>query len=158
MRQWHGTLKNIMYIYQSRSLLCTSSSFLLSTILIRSTIWIRWRLGICGLKAHVHFHQPPCSQDCEKLGGSQGMRLCNLTSLVDSWAWDYHLTGEWNMNELLVSKKPKYSYAGLMKSVRYSIQLVSKHSLKAIRGYGRLGTRIDLQYKIPLIFHPYNQL
>ena len=28
----------------------------------------------------------------------------------------------------------------------------------ADRGCGRLCTRVDLQYKNPLIFHPYNQL
>ena len=30
---------------------------------------------ICGPKARVHIHQPPCSQDCVKLGGGLGMRL-----------------------------------------------------------------------------------
>ena len=61
---------------QSSSLLCISSSFLfMSTILIRSTTWIRWIPGICGLQACVRIHQPPRSKDCEKLGGGLGTRL-----------------------------------------------------------------------------------
>ena len=39
-------------------------TLVLSTILIRSTTWIRWRPGICGPHARVLVHQPPRSQDC----------------------------------------------------------------------------------------------
>ena len=46
-----------------------------STILIRSTTWIRWRQDISGLQARVHVYQPPRSQDSEKLGGGLGTRL-----------------------------------------------------------------------------------
>ena len=48
--------------------------YLMSTILIRSTTWIRWRPSMCGLQARVRVHQPPRSQDGEKLGGGLGMR------------------------------------------------------------------------------------
>ena len=51
------------------------ATLVLSTILIRSTTWIRWRPGICEPQAHVHVHQPPRSQDCVKLGGGLGTRL-----------------------------------------------------------------------------------
>ena len=51
---------------QSCSLLCIS---------IRSTTWIRWRPDISGPQARVHVHQPPRSQDSEKLGGGLGTTL-----------------------------------------------------------------------------------
>ena len=89
---WHDDLKiNNVCVPdrdQSSSLLCISNSFLfitlvLSTILIRSTTWIRWRPGICGLQARVRVHQPPRSKDCKKLGGGLGTRL--RTHLICGW-------------------------------------------------------------------------
>ena len=75
--------KKIMHAYLIETKAVHSSAFpalfyltlVLSTILIRSTTWIRWRLGICRLQAHVRVHLPPRSQDCEKLGRGLGMRL-----------------------------------------------------------------------------------
>ena len=110
MWRWHGNLKNnnvcVPDREQNSSLLCISSPFLfktlvLSTILIRSTTWIRWRPGICGLQARVRVRK--------KLGGGLGtrprthliqcgrslvslsLRLAGQTSVDGSR--DYHLTG-----------------------------------------------------------------
>ena len=83
-QQRHGNLKKNMYGYLIETKAVHSSAFpaifyltlVLSTILIRSTTWIRWRPGtVCGLQARVHVHQPPRSQDCEKLCGGLGTRL-----------------------------------------------------------------------------------
>ena len=61
-QRWHGNLKNNNVCVPDREqnslLLCISSPFLfktlvLSTILIRSTTWIRCRPGICRLQACV---------------------------------------------------------------------------------------------------------
>ena len=65
-----------MHVYLIETKTVHSSAFpalfyltlVLSTILIRSTTWIRWRSGICGLQTRVRVHQPPRSLDCEKLG------------------------------------------------------------------------------------------
>ena len=65
----------------------------LSTILIRSTTWIRWRPGICGLQARARVTQPPRSQDCEKLGGSLGTRL--RTHLICGWLGTRLLFDRW---------------------------------------------------------------
>ena len=122
----------------------------LSTILIWSTTWIWWRPGICRLNTCVRIHQPPHSQDCEKVSRGLGTRLCILTShnIVNEWAWDYHLIGEWNMASVISVQKSEHSYVGLMRSityfmrfviysmrlVSYSMKLVSKYLLTAIRG------------------------
>ena len=51
-----------------------------------------------------------------------------------------------------------------MRSDSYSIKSVNKYLLTPttlIKGYGRLGTRVDLQleaFGLPLVFHLYNQL
>ena len=60
-------------------------TLVLSTILIRSTTWIQWRPGICGLQARVRVHQPPRSKDREKLGGDLGTRL--RTHLIQFGQW-----------------------------------------------------------------------
>ena len=72
--------KIIMYVYLIETKTVHSSAFpalfyltlVLSTILIRSTTWIRWRSGICRLQIRVRVHQPPCSKDCKKLGEGLG--------------------------------------------------------------------------------------
>ena len=81
-----------MYVYLIETKAVHSSfsalfylTLVLSTILIRSTTWIRWRPGICGLQARVRAHQPPRSQDCEKLG--LGTRLRGYAPLI--CGWDY---------------------------------------------------------------------
>ena len=81
-----------MYVYLIETKAVHFSAFpalfyltlVLSTILIRSTTWIRWRPGICGLQARVHVHQPPCSQGCKKLAGSLGTRLRTHLLLVSN--------------------------------------------------------------------------
>ena len=85
---WQSKKNNKCLYTWSSSLLCISSSFLfitlvVSTILIRSTTWIRWRPGICGPQARVLVHQPPRSQDCVKLGG--GLRTRLRTHLICGW-------------------------------------------------------------------------
>ena len=72
-----------MHVYLIETKTVHSSAFpalfyltlVLSTILIRSTTWIRWTPGICGLQPGVSAHQPPRSKNCEKLGGALGTRL-----------------------------------------------------------------------------------
>ena len=84
-QQWHGNLKK-MYVYLIETKAVHFSAFpalfyltlVLSTILIRSTTWIQWRPGICRLQARVYVHQPPRSQDCEKLAG----RLDEVSQLL----------------------------------------------------------------------------
>ena len=63
------------------------------------------------------------------------------------------------MGSVISVQKSEHSYVGLMRSityfmrfviysmrlVSYSMKLVSKYLLPAIRGFGRLGTRVDLQ-------------
>ena len=97
--------KNKLYVYLIKTKAVHSSAFpalfcwYCEPFLIRSTTWIRWRPGICGLQARVCIHQPPCSQDCEKLGSILGARLrIQLINLMDGWVQDYHLTGEWNIH------------------------------------------------------------
>ena len=76
--QW----KKVMYAYLIETKAVHSSAFpalfyltlVLSTILIQSTTWIRWRPGMCWLQARVRIHQPPRSQDGEKLGRGLGTR------------------------------------------------------------------------------------
>ena len=58
-------------------------TLVLSTILIRSSTWIRWRPGICELQARVCLHQLPRSQNCKKLSGCLvGTRLHVICRLV----------------------------------------------------------------------------
>ena len=133
MRWWHGNrkIKNVCVPGrdQSSSLLGISSSFLfitlvLSTILIRSTTWIRWRPGICGLQARVRVHQPPRSKDCEKLGGGLGTRL--RTHLIQCGQWTArHETTIWQVER---------SYAGLMRSDSYFMRSVI-HLMKPVRSW-----------------------
>ena len=130
MQRWHSNLKKIMYAYLIATKEVHSSALfyltlVLSTILIWSTAWIRWRLGICGLQACVCVHQPPLSKDCKKLGGGLGARLrIHLIwpyIFVDSWAWD---TGESNVVCVIGVKKTERCYAGLIRLVSYFMRSV----------------------------------
>ena len=98
--------------------------------------------GVRRLQARVRFHQPP--------------RFQIAKSWIRAWERGYHLQVSeiWRVSSV---KKPERSYAGLMRSVIYFMRLlVSKYFLTFIRGCCRPGTRVDLQYKNPLIFHPCN--
>ena len=124
---------------QSSSLFCISSSFLFNVGIVGhfdtvNHLDIRWRPGICWLQARVRVHQPPRSQDCEKLGGGLGtrqrIRLGAQVSRVIK-------TGTF-------LRGPVSCFMGL---VSYSMKLISD----SIRGYGR-------RVQNCLIFYPYNQL
>ena len=96
---------------QSSSLFCISSSFLFNVGIVSHSdtvnhLDIRWRPGICGPQARVPVHQPPRSQDCEKLGGGLGMRqrIC--------------------LGAQVSRVKPECFYAGLMRSASYSMKFI----------------------------------
>ena len=64
------TWQSITYVY-----LIPAPFYL--TLVLSDTVntLIRWRPGIRGLQARVRVHQPPRSQDYEKLGEGLGTRL-----------------------------------------------------------------------------------
>ena len=120
---------------QSSSLLCISSSTLvLSTIFIWSTTWIQWRAGMCWLQAHICIHQPPRSQDGEKLGSGLGTRQRIRLGAQVSEIW----------------RVIERSYAGLIRSISCFLRSVS-YSMKFIcwqhQGVWQAGTSSVGKYK-----------
>ena len=98
----------------------------LSTILIQSTTWIRWRMNICGLQACVYIHQHTHSQDYKKLDRGLGMGLRIHLIWLASWTAGRDTT-VWQLSEIWCAtsvKKPECSYVGLMRSVSYFIRSV----------------------------------
>ena len=133
-------------------------TLVLSTILIRSTTWIRWRPGICGLQARVLVHLPPRSQDCEKLGGGLGTRLCTHFDKCHSRVWLARLVPFVSNN----SNSPTQAWWGQSvtscdRSWGWSVTLWS-WSANSHHGVWQAGAPSDGQYNNPLTFHPYSQL
>ena len=159
-RRWHG---NLMYVYLIETKTVHSSAFpaifyltlVLSTILIRSTTWIRWRPGICRLQARVRVHQPPRSKDCEKLVGGLrthliqcgrlGTRLPFDRSNVSTQAWWGQTVTSWDRSFTLWGR----SEVG-RQIVADSHHRVWQAGHKSRPSVGKCSN--------PLIFHPYNQL
>ena len=153
--QWHGNLKKNNVCVpdrdQSSSLFCISSSFLFNVGIVShfdtvNHLDIRWRPGMCWPQARVRVHQPPRSQDSEKLGGGLGTRL--HTHLIQFRQWTArHESTIWQVER---------SYAGLMRSDSYFMRSVI-HLMKPVRswsanscwqpswGVAGWGTRVDLQ-------------
>ena len=114
---------------QSSSLLCISSSFLFNTGIVHhfdtvnhlDTVETRHVLtpSTCS-------RSPACPfPGLQKAGQRHGKEATDFTSLT-KWVRDDHMS----------VKNPERSYTGLMRPVSYSMKLVTKYLLTAIRGCG----------------------
>ena len=142
-----------MYVYLIETKTVHSSAFpalfyltlVLSTILIRSTTWIQWRPGICGLQARIRIYQPSSFQGLQKAGRGPGNKATHPLDLVSTAR---HKTTIWTLlrklDEVILHEIGHLPYEAGQKLVN-------------IMGCGRLGYKSRPSVgkcNKPLIFHP----